>query len=159
MGARTLIAALLTLALAAPAHAELPNQQPATHVYADLLLREAVQAADQRWHGRGLNPCIGEVYVFDEQDDAVARGELGGCNVFFDRGYRDRVWERYTNGRVTRIDRRPIIAYLCAAATHERGHNLGFSHAAGGVMSVPARVPWSCKRWAAWKLPVHGPPR
>ena len=153
-----ILAALAAALLAAPARAELLNQAPATHVYADALLREAVSEADKRWHRRGLYPCPGEVYVYDERERGViARGELGGCDVFFARRYRDLVWARYTDGRVGRVDRRPVLEFLFTASVHERGHNLGFVHAAGGVMAVPPRVPWQARRWAAWKLPRFGP--
>lgn len=159
MGARTLLAVPLALVLAAPASAALTNQQPATHIYADLLIREAVQVADQHWNARGERPCTGEVYVYDERREAAARGQIGGCDVYFDRDYRDDVWRTYSDGRIPRIDRRPVLIGLCAVATHERGHNLGFKHSAGGVMASLSPPPWRCRRWAAWKLPVHGPPR
>ena len=161
------LTALVVALLAAPARAELVNQAPATFVYADALLREAVVEADKRWHRRGYVPCAGEVFVYDEherppdpRDRPVARGEINGCNVFFDRRYRDLVWARYTNVRIDRIARRSVLAGLCSSATHERGHNLGFEHKAGGVMlAPPLRAPWQCKRWAAWKLPRFGPVR
>ena len=152
-----LLAALAVAVTAAPAHAELLNRAPATHVYADGLLREAVGEADKRWQYRGYEPCAGEVFVYDEREpNVIARGELGGCDVFFSRRYRDRVWAQYTNPRRDRVDRRPILEFLLTVATHERGHNLGFVHGAGGVMSVPPRVPWQARRWAAWKLPRFG---
>lgn len=159
---RSLLAAVVAaLVFAAPASAaRLVNVAPATYVYADALLREAVSEADERWHHRGLYPCRGEVYVYDEQiSGVIARGELGGCDVFFARRYRDRVWQRYTNWRAPRVDRRPVLEFLLTAAVHERGHNLGFHHSAGGVMAISPRVPWQARRWAAWKLPRFGPPR
>lgn len=144
---------------------ELLRVAPASYVYADSLLREAVGVADLRNAAMGHPVACGgaDVYVYDAASSAStesARGDQPGCRVYFRRSFRDYVWSTYTNPRVSRDERRGALAELCAVATHERLHNAGYGHSADptNIMApVIAVYPGGCVSWAREKLPDARP--
>lgn len=133
------------------------NPAPATYVYADSLLREAVGVADERNERMGHHAtCAADIYVYDPAPNSldVARGEQPGCRIWFARAYRDEQWRVYTDRREALVDRREALVNVCTVAIHERLHNLGFGHTATGIMTpfVTTR-PGACVRWSRLKLP------
>jgi hypothetical protein len=140
----------------ASAEAVLYHEAPATYTSADALLRSAVTVADRVWADHGTPAhCAAMIYVYDETDDDIAaRATIGGCKVWFVRAYRNAVWSTVNNASYTRASRRDVLAKLCGAATHERGHNLGLDHDAGWIMASPPTVtPTQCVAWAYAILP------
>lgn len=144
--------------LAIPPEANVINLQPASYVYADALLREAVSVADQRNARMGhVIPCgPPDIYVYDKRhpDLVVAQGQFGSCGIWFSREFRDSSWDTYTDTHESIQTRRYAVAYLCALGVHERLHNAEFPHAPTGIMTkwrLP--IPGSCARWSRRKLP------
>lgn len=152
-----LLAPAITQADPEPA-TSLVNVAPASNVYADALIRQALTVADTYWAGQGLDPiCPATLLVYDEQDGVTdARGEMPGCNVYIDRHYRDAMWATYTNAHLAREDRILTVAQLCSLTAHERGHNHGFGHTTTGVMAVGVVfIPPECEAWARMVVPLH----
>lgn len=129
---------------------------PASYVYGDALMRAAVVVADTRNKrlGHGDPPCEGgvDLYVYDDAPgfNTIARADIPGCRVYYNRGVRDAVWEQYREGR------RDALWLVCKTAVHERLHNMGFTHTPTGIMAPfedQQPVPAACKRWARRLLP------
>jgi hypothetical protein len=154
-----LIGVLIGLALlSAGARAYESHDAPATYVYADALLRQAIDVADQRWAARGQPlPCPAEVQVYDAPLGVLAHAP-DSCTVGFDRAFRDSVWRTANDVHEFLEVRRHGLAFLCAVAVHERGHNLGYGHIPGTIMAaVVTIIPRECKAWSQQLLkPRHG---
>jgi hypothetical protein len=123
------------------------NPQRAT----DGMLYAAVAVADEWWAAQGQYPAPAEVYVYTEREPAsvIARAEQPGFRVLFERRYvRSMRRELARSGRRWRMN---LLGGLCMSAIHERGHNLGLRHDAGGVMSAflgDHPVVGRCRSWA-----------
>jgi hypothetical protein len=168
---RLAAAAVLVVMLAAPAPVAaqttaysygLRNVAPATTAGADRLLRAAFTAADARWKAAGRPlPCPVDLYLYDADDhtDMRAPDRERSCLVFVDRHYRDHVWKVANNPREHRNARLDELEALCAAAVHDRGHNLGLldlTDAPANIMQSESSnrvIPARCQRWAARTLP------
>jgi hypothetical protein len=142
---------------------------PASDVYADGLLRQAVGVADRFWaaHGRSL-PCQAPILLYDAdaKDRTTELATTPGCTIGFRRSYRDDLWDVYTDRSLPVSARRDWLAGACATAVHGRGHNLGLDDDRLHPRSVMywssdrRKVPVECKRWAkTFKLTYRSPDR
>jgi hypothetical protein len=171
MLARIVTAALIVATLAASTAAATPSQPlrvaPASGVYADGLLRQAVGVADRFWatHGRPL-PCKANVLLYDAdaKDHRTELATTPGCTIGFRRSYRDDLWDVYTDRSLPISARRDWLAGGCATAVHGRGHNLGLDDDRLHPRSVMfwssdrRKVPVECKRWAkTFRLTYRNP--
>jgi hypothetical protein len=98
-------------------------------VASDGAIYRALDAAEWFWASKGAKPCHGgPIFEYDEVglDGAAARGAVGVCAVWFERGYMRMIRRMMRHRPVT------ALASLCYVAVHERGHNLGYVH--GQVM-------------------------
>lgn len=144
-------AAVLAIAPAAEAH-----RRPAARTVAPVTMAEIVAAADQWWIGLGSTPpCPGAAIIHVEQDDPIHVGWAppGVCDVYFAPTF-VAASLGYVNSRRSVIGRRAVLAGMLAMAMHERGHNLGFDHDAGGIMNVNPAPPGWAVRWATHRLRV-----
>lgn len=161
------VGAALTVTAPAAADPSITHAASATNMYADALLREATTVGIGYWRARGFGPNAATVEVYDEAGSppAVARAQVGGDTVYFDRSYRDDIWGVYTDRLWPLHGRRTALKDLCQVATHETGHTVGWGlralwpldaqgHASIGIMRSDhnARIP-ACDRWAVLKLP------
>jgi hypothetical protein len=163
---------VLTVLAATPAVASAPaplRVAPASDVYADGLLRQAVGVADRFWvaHGRPL-PCQATVLLYDAatKDHSTELATTPGCMIGFRCSYRDDLWEVYTDRGLPISARRDWLAGACATAVHGRGHNLGLDDDRLHPRSVMfwssdrRKVPVECKRWArTFRLTYRSPDR
>jgi hypothetical protein len=136
--------------------AAIASGEHSTGVHADALLREATVVADIRWRHMGRRGCGPRVMVYDEDAPfVVARGDQNGCQMWFSRRYRDRVWEIYNDRKASFYERADALAELCAVAVHERGHNLGLDHHDDTVMTASATyapMTRECRYWVRYKM-------
>lgn len=112
----------------------------------DPLLREAVTVADHFWAKHGFHAnCEAVLYLYNSQNEAQA--ERGGCAILISRHYYLGM-RRLLRQRV--VKPRLALTFLCAVMVHERGHNIGFDHEHGGIMSEVRsdRAPSECIEWA-----------
>lgn len=151
-----LLSLLLIFVSVRDSPASITNSSPATNLHADSLLREATVVATIRWRHRGMRPCFPQIFVYDEDEAPVgARGDQGGCGIWFSRSFRDRVWEIYNDRQAPFWDRVNALSDLCAVAIHERGHNLGLDHYSGTVMNDAisgAKRTRECNYWVKFKM-------
>jgi hypothetical protein len=142
---------------------------PASGMYADGLLRQAVGVADRFWaaHGRAL-PCQANVLLYDApvKDHSTELATTPGCMIGFRRSYRNDLWDVYTDRSLPISARRDWLAGACATAVHGRGHNLGLDDDRLHPRSVMfwssdrRKVPVECKRWAkTFRLTYRSPDR
>lgn len=130
-----------------PAPANMSN--PA--VASDGLLYAAVEQADKWWATQGEHAdCAAIVQTYDETDNrkVLARGDVGGCNVYFERRYVARVRKQISDPFW--FVRRTGYYQICFTATHERGHNIGYKHSDADrrpIMGLRGRIN-TCHRWA-----------
>jgi hypothetical protein len=152
---RSLLLALVVLLVgAASAHAEPPNAS----ISNDGLLYEAVQVADEWWAAQGQYPEKGRVMEYDKADKdsrEIARGDMPGDDVYFEREY-----VRRTRALLRRGWRahRAAIETLCMATIHERGHNLHLDHVKGRSIMHDTLgnhpVVGRCRAWAVKLAPA-----
>lgn len=130
------------------------QEAPATHAGADVLLRAALAAVD----ASQPTVCEADLYVYTATEGEAARGQMFGCRISFDRGYRNNQWAIVTDPSTARAERVEAAADVCGAAAHERGHNRGLTHTATGLMApvlLPSAYPAACWRWAATVVPTR----
>lgn len=114
-------------------------------VASDGAIYRALDAAEWFWASKGVRPCHGGlIFEYDEVGlaGAAARGAVGACAVWFERGYMRMI------RRMMR--RRPVtaLASLCYVAVHERGHNLGYIHGQA-MWDAMAGTERFCRQWGA----------
>lgn len=154
----TCLFALMVLCYGAPAaSAQDPVKNPS--VATDGLLYAATEHADGYWEGLGQPArCPAEVYDYDEvgtlAGGVAARATVGGCDVLWERA-----WVRGIRKALRSRDwrfRRLVLEEVCEVAVHERGHNLGLNHDAGGIMEPVGgfRVGY-CIAWSVQLVPAE----
>lgn len=120
-------------------------------IASDGLLYAAVKQADKWWAAQGEHAdCPAVVYTYDESDNTsvLARGDVGGCNVYFERKYVARIRTAISDSFW--FARRAAYYHICFVATHERGHNIGYEHSDAykrPIMGLRGRIN-TCRSWA-----------
>lgn len=115
----------------------------------------AVKEADAFWTSQGYSQCPAQIGFYAPDGETLAKGDIGGCVVQFNRAYVDEVHD-LLEWAWPRMTRRQALTTLCVVAVHERGHNLGFGHVSGTVMDenvLNAPVPGRCIDWAVAATP------
>lgn len=142
-------AALLTLTLAAPAHAyEYEGQHPATGRTAAL-----IRMAGDYWTAKHVPACPLTAWqapdLTGSDGDAWGRGDGTTCEMWLSD-------DLVATVDVAEFDSDSALE-ACTTVTHELGHARGLPHSDRGVMAgagspPPPRsldnVPWFCVRWA-----------
>lgn len=139
------LTALAFLVAASPAAADDPISNPS--VASDGAIYRALDAAEWFWAAKDAKPCHGgSIFEYDETGpDAgkvAARGSVGICGVWFERGYVQRTRDLMRRHPTT------ALAALCYVAIHERGHNLGYVHGQE-MWDAMAGAERFCRQWAA----------
>ena len=125
----------------------------------DRLVAGAMRTADTYWRRQGHARCTTTTmtplsyvepwltsWINEAGDGTVARAPTDACLVYIDRAYLASV--HYDLRSRYRLDRFERLHDLCLIVVHERGHNEGLGHDAGGIMTSLHEPVFECRQWA-----------